>query len=862
MLKKERKENEKNKMDDDYDNILCLNYIKINNKSKIEGLEEETQNQLLMDLINSISVDKEGNVGKELNKFFNIILPENKDGDVLKVNYSLSKKINKNTKLKKDEIKKLHVDNMTQIMNSKISQNFVLTREMNEILSVILSEIFKKIKKKDKFKKNEDLIKYIEEKSNKISGILEKYKDKNEMSPSSFIYMENMEDNNDTTSNNNFLFSNDTTQESSSRISSVINNANEFSKSIYLDKNINNRYCFRELKTTKPLDIPLEVLILREKFEKVKKLKLILKRNNNNIDNEFFLEQKDIINNIFILFNLKWLFPNLFEIELDLTNENILKDEIKSNNDKYYQFLKKTKKNKKTTYFQSEYKSRIYDIHRRTVFNERNINLLDDFELLSGSFSIISSIKDNKDDEVKKQEIFLDRYMPSLEMIIIYWYFISTIDSIKTCNFTIPINLEDKILLMLKEKKIYLFEFNILSNINTDKTLEITLDFNSLDNKLFQQVLNLLFKSNKMKNCRLSFFPPEEYFEPQILLNLLLNSDNNRGSHYINAIRTSEDIDLFILRKLSEFFEININKFFIFLINRPNLNEISLIFDIPGILNRVDYYELILIKFIINMLIYLDMNTARILLKSFTILAENLPFDNRKNPFLNHSFNNINIYKKKDLYLEKLTLKFKMYRIKNIYKIIPYHIVYLSIGSFDIETLEYFVEYITSSEYNLHSKIRSLQITLGNTILHIKQCFDILVTLLVECPKSLEEISIYTNLKAKYSHIKHLLEKTNYNKIKNIFIQFNERSLEDHDLKKKLNKKNQLKENRDYNFMDLYYIKRNDQSKNRLLNIMYNIGKKYNKQFMDYNIFLDIEKFMNEKGKKQNIIQYKNRLYY
>jgi len=742
-------------MDDDYDNILCLNYIKINNKSKIEGLEEETQNQLLMDLINSISVDKEGNVGKELNKFFNIILPENKDGDVLKVNYSLSKKINENTKSKKDEIKKLHVEYMTHIMNLQISQNFVLTREMNEKLSLILSEIFKKIKK-DKFKKNEDLIKYIEEKSNKISGILEKYKDKNEMSAISFIYMENMEDNKDT-NNNNFLFSSDTTQESSSRISRVINNANEFNKSIYLDKNINNRYCFRELKTTEPLDIPLEVLILKEKFEKVKNLKLILKSSNNNNNEFFLLEQEDIINNIFILFNLKWLFPHLCEIELDLTNENILKDEIKSNKDNYDKFLKKTKKNKKTTYFQSEYKSRIYDIHRRTVFNERNINLLDDYEFLSGSFSFISSVKDNKDDEVKRQEMFLNRYMPSLEMIIIYWYFISTIDSIKTCNFTIPINLEDKILLMLKEKKIYLFEFNILSNINTDKTLEITLDFNSLDNKLFQQVLNLLFKSNKMKNCRLSFFPPEEYFEPQILLNLLLNSDNNRGSHYINAIRTSEDIDLFILRKLSEFFEININKFFIFLINRPNLNEISLIFDIPGILNRIDYYELIIIKFIINMFIYLDMNTARILLKSFTILAENLSFDNRKNPFLNHSFNNINIYKKKDLYLKKLTLKFKMNRIKNIYKIIPYHIVYLSIGSFDIETLEYFVEYITSSEYNIHSEIRSLKITLGNTILHIKQCFDILVTLLVECPKSLEEISIYTNLKAKYSHIKHLL---------------------------------------------------------------------------------------------------------
>ena len=43
--------------------------------------------------------------------------------------------------------------------------------------------------------------------------------------------------------------------------------------------NTNYIYRFREIKHKNPLDVPLEVLILIEKFENIKKLKLILKRN-------------------------------------------------------------------------------------------------------------------------------------------------------------------------------------------------------------------------------------------------------------------------------------------------------------------------------------------------------------------------------------------------------------------------------------------------------------------------------------------------------------------------------------------------------------------------------------------------------
>ena len=869
MINQLKIENKKENIDD-Y-NKTYLRFIQINSKNKLEDLSDDMQNQILMDSVNSISVDKDENIGKELNKFFIKILPENKDSDVLKLNYVLSSRILENSNLNKNQIKTQYEEYMTQIMNIKINQSFILTREISEKLSFIFSNIFKKIKKKNKFKTYEDLIEHIKELAPNFTGILEKFKEQNEISASSFIYVENpsniYDDKAILNNNKKKIIANDTlATEPSSRISTSINAKNQFNKSVYLDINNTNNYYnyyrFKEIKNNKKLDLPLEIFILKEKFENIKKLKLILKQNTNN--NELLLfESKDIYNNIYILLNLKWLFPFLFEVELDLTNESILKDLVLTNNDKYKTLLKKAKRIKKTTYYQTEYKKRIFDVNKKTAFNEQKNNLNnmnDENELLTGSFSMLSSAKDNKDEEKKKQDNFLNLYTSSLEMIIIYWYFISRIENVRNFYFTTPINYEKNILSMLKEKKITLFDFNILSNLSSDNIIEATLDFNSLDNKLFNQILVFLFKNLQMKNCRLSFFPSEEYFEPQFLYNLLLNSDNAKGLHYINTMRKNEETDLFLLRKLSEYFEFNINKFFSFFINNTSIKEFSLIFDIPNILNKINCYEIILIKLIINMLIYLDNPDKNNYssLNSFTIIAENLFFDNRKHPFLNSFLNKINIFQNKNFLLEKFTLKLKMFGLTNIYKIIPYHVNYLSLGAFDLETFQYFVEYITSTEFNIHSEIKALQIDLGMNILSIEQCYDSLEKLLVEHPRNLEEISIYTYINTNYFYIKQLLEKTNYNKIEKIFIQFGKKSLENPDLIKKYGRKLQnLKRNKDNNFIDLYFVKKNEKNKDKILRMMYKVGQKYNKLFMDCEIFLGIEKFISEKDKKQIIIQYK-----
>ena len=114
-----------------------LKYIKIDSQKKLEILEEEMMLQLLMDFINSLARMDNNNID-ELNKFFIQILPENKESDILKVNYALSERIRNMSRFNKIDLEKQHENYMTEIMNLKIDQEFVLTSKINEKLSIIL----------------------------------------------------------------------------------------------------------------------------------------------------------------------------------------------------------------------------------------------------------------------------------------------------------------------------------------------------------------------------------------------------------------------------------------------------------------------------------------------------------------------------------------------------------------------------------------------------------------------------------------------------------------------------------------------------------------------------------------------------
>ena len=597
--------------------------------------------------------------------------------------------------------------------------------------------------------------------------------------------------------------------------------------------------------------IPLELFILREKFENIKTVKLPLKKHNAIYNELIPLEQNDIIFSIFVLSNLKLLFQRFFGIELDLSNEIILKDELADINNYYEKILKENKRSRKMTYYKSENKKRIYDVYKNKSYNQNNKSA-EEIES-SDNFSMFSIREINIDETKKNQERFINKHIYSLHMIIIYWYFITKLSELKYFNLTIPINYEDKILLMLKESKISFFEFNIFNNMS-DKLAEVTIDFNSLENKLFQQIVSFLFVNPQLTKCNLCLFPPEEYFEPRHLFNLL--NQYSKSKFNKSEINPGEEIDVFILRKMSEYFEANINKLFCYFHQMQKLNEISLIFVIPSIMNKVSNYEIIILKLILNIFTLIN---SRDSFKKITVLSDNLNFDNRKHPFLSEFLDDLDLHNNKNSKIESLTLKLRIYEIYNLYRIIPYNVNHLYLGAFDLVSFQYFVEYITSSEFSVHSKIQFLQITLSNTIITLdEQCYNALKKLLIYYPKNLEEICINTSIYANREQIENLIKNTNYNKIAKITFSLN---LNNNDENKMFSttKKNELNsEKSKENEINLYYIKKDEiyeEFKNSILNMMYKVGNKYNKDFMDFNIFSGLEKFLCNNGKKKIIIQ-------
>lgn len=896
-----------------------LNYIKINSKNKIEEITPDEQFQQVVLYTNTLITETEDDLGKEINKFFNWVLEENKEGEQLKVCIAVSNRVTSQFKTPKDIFHK----SINEIMNRNETSDITLTSDLSENISYVLTSIFQKIKKKDKIKNFDDFLNEVNNYNFLEKDILKDYLVENDIknlpkNERGFAVFANI------AGNKNLPIIDDYTSQNKKKESININTNEESNlRKLSYGSNLSDEnkksnkevfYEFKEKREDKKLSVPIEVLILKRKFQTVKKLKLILKSydpdnndsnklfyssifndyngsndnrsgdNKKNIDN--LLSKKDLENNIFVLLNLNWLFPQLLELEVDLSDKEIIRDQIKMNNGELLKFSNVIKRAIKQTYYVPEIsKVKIYDPFQTSFVGSSspkyygNSSSGDDSDIYSLQIlenpgddidalknNNISKIKNNsiidndnkkKEDEKEKEvnsfDDFIFKYKHMLQMVVIYGFFISKMSQLFFATFSMPFSFEKEILRLLKLKKIYVADFQFFPFISKVKIINVKIDFNSLDNIAFEQVLKFLFKNDCMKVCNLNFFPSENFFEPEILLRLLKDNYPTSNKSYLYKINSDEDTDNFLLRKLSYFFEGNINKIFDILTIKNMLNELSLVFDFPKIMIRNECYLVIILKLLLNLLITID--NGKLNLTSFMFQSNNILLNKVKFPFLIDFFDKINIFLNENNRLRKLTLQLKLYGINNIYRIIPYNIIELSLGEFDYESLESFVLYITSSEFSVHSKLNKLQISMSNTILFYKEIKQLMEILFTEYPKNLKEININTNASIKYADLTKLIYSTNYNTIENIYLQFSKRSLEDEEYQKHIEKElinignNVIIEND--NYKDLFFIKRTNKTLNIIKNnIMASLSLKYNRNFMDYNIFSNFEKFLCAKEKK------------
>jgi len=868
-----------------------LEYIKISHKNLIEELSsDEHIKEVYNALKNLSSVDED--VGGEINKFFQLFFQENKESDLLKLLYSISSSISKQ---EKDQVENC----LNEIMNRPEFPYVILTKDLSEQLCIILKQILRTIKKHyPKIKNFNQLIDMVLKFSteNIQTDILMKYKTQkasNSNKNDEVNYLFNNSDKNliNASRKNNIYQS--FSSGSLSKIQKVQNNNSD--RKTYRE-NDNYEYVFKKSKEDKKYGLPVEMLILLRKFNIVKTLKLTINNNseenlncendteNNNNYEEVVLEQNDLQNTIFVLFNLEWLFPNIVELEVDLSNENIMESEINLYKKSLKNFGKLLHKDIKiSTYIGNSYNKKNNDPIQNSLFSQ-NTHINDDdissdkfsSSMTSNTLNYSSSFNkinlNNNFIEVDSQnkEKFYKKYKPFLEMIIIYGYFIRKMNKIIKTKFILPLNLSYDISQMLKGQKILFNDFHFLTFINQKEIKITTIDFNSLDNQAFEKLLIFLNNNQLLNVCNISFFPPEQYFKTELLFKLLQNCDekytftennNNKYGFNKNLILDTkyEDLDTYILKQLTENFEKNIREFFYLLTIKGNIIELSLTFDIPTILSKNGHYNNILMKFFLDLFIFIDKSLNNI--KILTINAENFVFDSKKNPILNDFFDNLSFYINKENKLTSLTFQVKFYNINNIYKLVGCNLTNLSLGSFDYFTFNNLVDYLTSGEYRLMSKLKSLKINLNYSVFEINKVYDTIIRLFTKYPKELNEIVLYTYLSITYEQLMNLLMKMNYNTLNNILIQFSKKSIiKDKKLEQKLecdltNVGKDICIKTD-NFCDLYKVKRDKKIINKLINSLMGLSR-INKDIMKYNIYTNIEKFLLKKSKKNVIIQFK-----
>ena len=899
-----RKEiNDKNKQIDEDDNNSdtgnYLNYIKINGLDKLEEIDNDAYIQQCIMFSSALAQENENNIGQEINKFFNLILTENKEGEPLKVNIAISNRYTKEKNVDKQ---------IDFILNTKFGSDIALNSEISENIAIILTTIYQKIQSKYKFNSFDELVNKINNYDTSTKDILRQYLiTDEELKRRELLYSTPVKADYEI---NRFISSSPNKKRKSDPNNNDIIKKNISTISQNKSKKEKIIYEFKEQESDKNFPFPIEMLILKQKFQMIKRLKLIIsnsrsKNDKNIFDSDSFIEgdnasfvnisfsssvseknlkQKDVQNIIFVLLNLNWLFPNIIEIEIDLSNDNIMKDQIgvyKSGLKFFSKILKRNLKN--TDYSQNKIKKINYDPLHGSIFEnyfpvEDNVEECSSdsntsFSLKVNSFpdldeNLINSENDNKmvynyieDTQYNSFDNLIKRFQCTFQMIIIYAFFISKIPKLFFCNFTIPFTFENEILRMLQIEQIYLPDFNLLSFLSDAKMIKITIDFNALDNKAFQEVLSLLFKNNNLSICQLNFFPSENYFIPELLLKLLQDCNSNYkitsksqfDKSILGKIEPYEDVDIFLFKKLSEYFEININKLFQTISIRSTVKELSLIFNIPSLIKKMDFYIRVILKFIINIFIAID--NMKLTLSTFNLQTSNFFFDGNKYPFLDEFFGKLCIYSNHELILSKLTCQMKFKNITNIYRIIPYNVTQLSIGELDYQTFIHFTEYITSSQFSRHSQLYKLKLYLSNNLINIDECYEYLLRLITEYPKGLKEIGINTHFIIKKEQMDNLLKSVDYNTIESLYMNFNNQSLKDKGyelIKKDIFFTNEINLLNEGNYIKIYFTKRTNKSiVNIRDNIMTNLSLKYNKDFLDYDIFKSLERFICEKEKKR-----------
>ena len=533
--------------------------------------------------------------------------------------------------------------------------------------------------------------------------------------------------------------------------------------------------------------LPNELILLLNKLQYIKTISFQVENIFNDINNNISMNS-EMIKYLIILINIQWLLPNILVVNFNLTNGNLsnalidimsLKFPLENKSLNFFE-----KKNYYNIYTIPVYNYDNFDLMTKQInknnkgiifFKEKNINLeLDD----SGDDDFQNNENSNKKISRKEKinEIYNDyinKYNKIFDLIIITTYFIRILDKLHALNMKCP----DTFCAEFREgyKNIKNSnDINFLNLLIDVKQLNIlNIEFNSLDFSNFEKILGIINSNINLSSLKLIFFSCEKFYSLGGLYKLI--NDINDPELNLDLLDNNINLENNILNQFFlEKFQKNLEILSSLVKNRrKTLNELCLVLNIPSLLLNNDNYILSLIKFIINIFIFLFFEKNQI--KIFKLISPLIKLDNRKTIFLNDFFGKIGKNHLDNTHT--LFLQLNLCRMNNIVNLIKPNLKNLSIGNLDNVTFSSFVDKYTNDEFISEGKLVNVKVILSEGIIEYNdELKNNFVKLFRANPKNLMNFEIMTNIKINYEQLHELINVIKKNYINKYIITFNHES--------------------------------------------------------------------------------------
>ena len=395
--------------------------------------------------------------------------------------------------------------------------------------------------------------------------------------------------------------------------------------------------------------------------------------------------------------------------------------------------------------------------------------------------NLLSNKKDLEDTEIIKKyyNVIVDDCTFAIENILIAFISLNYLENLEkveliideSYNYEYTSYFKNVGYINIENSHIIDFAYNKLINMSF-----LSFEINFFDLSTVNRIFKLLYNNVYLISLKFSFFSSDITYFPQNLYKI-----NNRNLKNEVVKTNKREINNKLIFKIEDkffkifypYFERNLNYFFEIIIKK-HLKTLGLNLEIPSQIVNDEKYNIIIFKFLLNILILsIDNNESTI--EELIILSSNLVINGNKFIFFDKFLENIN---NNNNSLKSLKIQMKFYNIINVNKLISNKLKIINIGDLDLFSLNHLVDNIDKYNFCKNSLLEQISISLNKTIIKLEDKIKLLIAKLFFIKiKNLSLISLYTNIEIKSKEeFEELIKIINFNWISSYMIIFNEKS--------------------------------------------------------------------------------------